>query len=156
MPAGVRPWPAAELFVTDTTLSPTRASAQSAVYAVILAVSFCHLLNDIMQSLLAAIYPMLKDDYGLDYWQIGLLTMTFQVTASLLQPAIGMYTDRRPLPYSLPAGMGATLVGLIFLAYAAHYGVLLFGAALVGLGSAVFHPESSRVARLASGGRYGL
>lgn len=142
--------------MTDTTASAGRIPAETTAYAVILAVSFCHLLNDIMQSLLSAIYPMLKADYGLDFWQIGLLTMTFQVTASLLQPVIGIYTDRRPLPYSLPVGMGSTLVGLMFLAFAGQYALLLVGAALVGLGSAVFHPESSRVARLASGGKYGL
>jgi FSR family fosmidomycin resistance protein-like MFS transporter len=142
--------------LTDTTATAGRIQAETTAYAVILAVSFCHLLNDIMQSLLSAIYPMLKADYGLDFWQIGLLTMTFQVTASLLQPAIGIYTDKRPLPYSLPVGMGSTLIGLIFLAFAGQYALLLAGAALVGLGSAVFHPESSRVARLASGGRYGL
>jgi FSR family fosmidomycin resistance protein-like MFS transporter len=142
--------------MTDTTASAGRIPAETTAYAVILAVSFCHLLNDIMQSLLSAIYPMLKADYGLDFWQIGLMTMTFQVTASLLQPLIGIYTDKRPLPYSLPVGMGSTLIGLIFLAFAGQYALLLVGAALVGLGSAVFHPESSRVARLASGGRYGL
>jgi FSR family fosmidomycin resistance protein-like MFS transporter len=109
-----------------------------------------------MQSLLSALYPMLKDSYGLDFWQIGLLTMAFQVTASLLQPLIGMYTDKRPMPYSLPVGMGSTLAGLLFLAYAWDYSFLLLGAMLIGFGSAVFHPESSRVARLASGGRYGL
>ena len=142
--------------MTDTTASAGRIPAETTTYAVILAVSFCHLINDIMQSLLSAIYPMLKSDYGLDFWQIGLLTMTFQVTASLLQPAIGIYTDKRPLPYSLPVGMGSTLIGLMFLAFADQYALLLVGAALVGLGSAVFHPESSRVARLASGGKYGL
>ena len=142
--------------MSDTTADAARMTVGTTAYAVILAVSFCHLLNDTMQSLLSAIYPMLKADYGLDFWQIGLLTLTFQVTASLLQPLIGMYTDRRPLPYSLPVGMGASLVGLLFLAYADRYGILLVGAALVGLGSAVFHPKSSRVARLASGGRYGL
>ncbi len=142
--------------MTDTTANAGRIPAETTAYAVILAVSFCHLINDIMQSLLSAIYPMLKSDYGLDFWQIGLLTMTFQVTASLLQPAIGIYTDKRPLPYSLPVGMGSTLIGLMFLAFAGQYALLLVGAALVGLGSAVFHPESSRVARLASGGKYGL
>lgn len=142
--------------LTDTTANAGRIPAETTAYAVILAVSFCHLINDIMQSLLSAIYPMLKSDYGLDFWQIGLLTMTFQVTASLLQPAIGIYTDKRPLPYSLPVGMGSTLIGLMFLAFAGQYALLLVGAALVGLGSAVFHPESSRVARLASGGKYGL
>lgn len=123
---------------------------------IILAVSVCHLINDVMQSLLTAIYPILKDNYGLDFVQIGLLTFTFQVTASLLQPAIGMYTDKRPLPYSLPVGMGCSLVGLIILGFAHSYELLLLGSAFVGLGSAIFHPESSRVARLASGGRHGL
>lgn len=140
-----------------TTPSPVQPhGAEGTAFLVILAVSFCHMVNDIMQSLLAAIYPLLKDGYNLDFWQIGLLTFTFQVTASLLQPVIGMYTDRRPLPYSLPWGMGASLIGLFFIAYAGHYWLLLFGAALIGIGSAVFHPESSRVARLASGGRFGL
>src|SRR5690606_633817 len=109
-----------------------------------------------MQSLLAAIYPLLKESYHLDFWQIGLLTLAFQGTASLLQPLIGMYTDRRPLPYSLPAGMACSLVGLVVLAYAHNYSVLVLGSMLIGLGSAIFHPESSRVARLASGGRFGL
>ncbi len=131
-------------------------SAQATVFAVILAVSFCHCINDIMQSLLAAIYPLLKDNYGLDFWQIGLLTFTFQVTASLLQPGIGMITDRKPMPYSLPWGMASSLVGLVVLAHAGHYWLLLVGASLIGIGSAVFHPESSRIARLASGGRHGL
>ena len=129
---------------------------EATTYAVILAVSFCHLLNDVMQSLLAALYPMLKSDYALDFWQVGLLTMAFQVTASLLQPLIGMVADKRPMPYSLSAGMGSTLVGLVLLASASAYPLLLAGAMLIGFGSAVFHPEASRVARLASGGRYGL
>jgi MFS transporter, FSR family, fosmidomycin resistance protein len=124
--------------------------------SIIIAVSACHLINDIMQSMLMAIYPYLKQNYGLDYVQIGLLTFTFQVTASLLQPAIGIYTDRKPLPYSLPVGMGSSLVGLIVLGFSSNYPMLLVGSALVGLGSAIFHPESSRVARLASGGRHGL
>src|SRR5690606_10776398 len=114
------------------------------------------MLNDVMQSLLSAIYPMLKEDYGLDFWQIGLLTFTFQVTASLLQPVVGIYTDKRPLPYSLTFGMGSSTIGLALLAGAHSYGLLLLGAAFVGIGSAIFHPESSRVARMASGGRYGL
>jgi len=142
--------------LTDTTAAPYRLRSDPTVYSVILAVSFCHFINDIMQSLLAAIYPMIKEDYGLDFWQIGLLTFTFQVTASLLQPLIGMYTDKRPLPYSLSFGMGSSLVGLLLLGFATHYWVLLVGAAFIGIGSAIFHPESSRVARLASGGRYGL
>ena len=114
------------------------------------------MINDIMQSLLAALYPMLKEDYALDFWQIGLLTLTFQVTASLLQPGIGHYTDKRPMPYSLPVGMASSMVGLLLLAYAASYPLLLTGAAMIGIGSAIFHPEASRVARMASGGRYGL
>ncbi|MEO9614442.1 MAG: MFS transporter [Nitratireductor sp.] len=142
--------------MADTIASPARLAPERTVYAVILAVSFCHLLNDVMQSLLAALYPMLKGDYGLDFWQIGLLTLAFQVTASLLQPLVGIVADRRPMPYSLSAGMGSTMIGLLLLATAGSYGLLLLGAAFVGLGSAIFHPESSRVARLASGGRYGL
>jgi FSR family fosmidomycin resistance protein-like MFS transporter len=125
-------------------------------FTVILAISFCHGINDIMQSLLAAIYPLLKDNYGLDFWQIGLLTFTFQLTASLLQPVVGWVTDKRPMPYSLPWGMASSLVGLIVLAHAGHYWLLLAGASLIGIGSAVFHPESSRIARFASGGRFGL
>lgn len=131
-------------------------TAQATTFSIILAVSFCHFLNDLMQTLLASIYPLLKRDYGLDFWQIGLLTMAFQVTASLLQPLIGLYTDKRPLPRSLPLGMASTLVGLFILAYAGSYIFLVLGACMIGLGSAIFHPESSRVARLASGGRYGL
>ena len=148
--------------MTETTLAPDHDRAvpqdrvQTTVFAIILAVSLGHMINDIMQSLLAAIYPMLKTDFQLDFWQIGLLTMVFQVTASLLQPLIGMYTDKRPLPYSLPVGMASSLVGLVVLGYAPNYALLVVGAMLIGFGSAIFHPESSRVARLASGGRFGL
>jgi len=142
--------------VTDTTAPAARLAPSTTAFGVILAVSFCHLLNDMMQSLLAAIYPMLKADYGLSFWQIGLLTLAFQATASLLQPLIGMYTDKRPLPYSLPFGSASTLIGVLLLASATHYPMLILGAALIGIGSAIFHPESSRVARLASGGRYGM
>ncbi len=142
--------------MTDTTATAARPSATATAFTVILAVSFCHCINDIMQSLLSAIYPLLKDNYGLDFWQIGLLTFTFQVTASLLQPVIGWITDKKPMPYSLPWGMASSLVGLIILAYAGHYWLLLAGASLIGIGSAVFHPESSRIARYASGGRFGL
>jgi FSR family fosmidomycin resistance protein-like MFS transporter len=140
----------------DSSRSALRAPIASASLAILLAVSFCHLLNDVMQSLLAAIYPMLKHDYGLDFWQIGLLTMAFQMTASLLQPFVGHYTDKRPVPYSTSIGMGSTFAGLILLAYASSYAGLLVGAACVGIGSAIFHPESSRIARLASGGRHGF
>jgi FSR family fosmidomycin resistance protein-like MFS transporter len=138
------------------TIAGRKPAAEGAAYAVIFAVSFCHLLNDTMQSLLAAIYPMLKADYGLEFWQIGFLTMAFQVTASLLQPVIGTYTDKHPMPYSLPAAMACTFCGLLLLATADTYPLLVLGACCVGLGSAIFHPESSRVARLASGGRHGL
>ena len=125
------------------------------VYAIVAGLSLCHFLNDMMQSMLAAIYPMLKANYALSFAQIGFLTFAFQVTASLLQPLIGAYADKRPLTYSLPVGMAFTFCGLIALAFAGQYALLVAGACLVGLGSAVFHPESSRVARLASGGRHG-
>ncbi len=124
--------------------------------SVLLAISFSHLLNDMMQSLLPSMYPMLKSSYRLSFVQIGLLTFTYQVTASLLQPIIGAFTDRKPKPYSLPVGMGFTLCGLLLLASAHVFGLLLIAAALVGTGSSVFHPESSRVARMASGGAHGL
>jgi len=132
------------------------APAATTAFGILLAISFCHLLNDMMQSLLPALYPMLKSSYELSYAQIGLLTFTFQITASLLQPIIGSYTDRRPRPYSLAAGMGFTLVGLTLLAWARSFPLLLLAAASIGSGSSVFHPESSRVARMASGGRHGL
>jgi FSR family fosmidomycin resistance protein-like MFS transporter len=119
-------------------------------------VALCHGINDIMQSLLTAIYPILKQSYGLDFVQLGLLTLTFQCTASLLQPVIGIYTDKRPLPYSIATGMAFTAVGLLLLGFAHDYWLLLIGSAFIGFGSAVFHPESSRVARLASGGRHGF
>jgi FSR family fosmidomycin resistance protein-like MFS transporter len=125
-------------------------------FTILSAITFCHLLNDTMQSLLPAIYPTLKANYGLSFGQIGLITFTFQSTASLLQPVVGHYTDRRPLPYSLAVGMGFTLVGLLMLSVAASFPALLAAAGMVGLGSAIFHPESSRVARMASGGRHGL
>lgn len=123
---------------------------------IIVAVSLCHMLNDIMQSLLPAIYPLLKVEFDLTFAQIGFLTLAFQITASLLQPAVGIITDKRPMPYSLPFGMGSTLIGLILLSQAHTYPMLVFGACLIGFGSAIFHPEASRVARLASGGRFGF
>ncbi len=129
---------------------------QRTLFPVLLAVSFCHLLNDLIQSLLPAIYPILKDGYALSFAQIGYITLAFQLTASLLQPVVGLYTDRRPVPFSLPAGMGCTLAGLLLLSAAGSFGLLLVAAGLVGLGSSVFHPEAARVARAASGGRYGL
>ena len=129
---------------------------QRATLPILLALSFSHLLNDMMQSLVPAIYPIIKDAYHLDFGQIGLITFTFQLTASLFQPLVGAYTDRSPQPYSLVAGMGMMLLGLIVLANAGSYGMLLLGAGLVGTGSSIFHPESTRMARLASGGRHGF
>ena len=134
---------------------PCLGTAPEATFSIVLALSFAHLLNDMMQSLLPAIYPLIKDAYGLDFGQIGLITLAFQLTASLLQPVVGMVTDRRPQPYSLVVGMGSTLVGLIVLAHAGSYAMLLVGAVLIGTGSSIFHPESTRMARLASGGRQG-
>jgi MFS transporter, FSR family, fosmidomycin resistance protein len=131
-------------------------SPEGTLLRVLAAVSFCHLLNDMLQSLLPSIYPILKSSFHLNFSQIGLLTLTFQITASLLQPFIGHFTDRRPLPYSLPIGMACTLVGLVLLAFAPTFGLLLFAASLFGVGSAIFHPESSRVARMASGGKHGF
>ena len=125
-------------------------------FAVLVSLSACHLLNDMNQSLVPAIYPVLKQSYSLDFGQIGLITLAFQLTASMLQPVVGMVTDRRAQPFSLPIGMASSLVGLLLLARAHSYGMILFSAALVGMGSAVFHPEASRVARMASGGRYGF
>jgi MFS transporter, FSR family, fosmidomycin resistance protein len=120
------------------------------------AISFSHFLNDMLQSLIPAIYPQLKDTFSLSFTQIGMLTLTYQITASLLQPAVGFYTDHYPKPYSLPVGMGFTLMGLLLLSTATSFGILLIAVGLVGAGSSVFHPESSRVARMASAGQYGL
>lgn len=125
-------------------------------FRVLGAISFSHFLNDMLQSLLLAIYPLLKGNYQLSFAEIGLMTLTYQCTASLLQPLVGLYTDKKPMPYSLVLGMGATLCGLLLLSSAGSFPLLLLAAALVGTGSSVFHPESSRVARMASGGRPGL
>ena len=125
-------------------------------FGVIGAVSFVHVLNDMMQSVIVAIYPLLKGEFDLTFFQIGAITLTFQLTASLLQPVVGMVTDKHPLPYSLPVGMCFTLSGLLLLSVAPSYPILLVAVALVGCGSSVFHPESARVARMASGGRFGL
>ncbi|MFM0312833.1 MFS transporter [Paraburkholderia sp. RL17-383-BIF-A] len=139
-----------------TTAAQPAVKVQRTVYSVLGAISFSHLLNDMIQSLILAIYPMLKDNFSLSFGQIGLITLTYQITASLLQPLVGIYTDKHPKPYSLPVGMGFTLAGLLLMSVAPNFGVLLVAAALVGCGSSVFHPESSRVARMASGGRHGL
>jgi len=131
-------------------------AASRAVLPILLAVSAGHFLNDTMQSALLSVYPLLKQALALDFLQIGIITLVFQLTASILQPMIGLYTDRRPQPFSLPFGMAATFVGMLLLAVAGGFAAVLLAAALIGIGSSVFHPEASRVARLASGGRYGL
>jgi FSR family fosmidomycin resistance protein-like MFS transporter len=131
-------------------------SRSNTVYNVLVAVSVGHLMNDLIQSLLPAVYPLLKTEFTLDFWHIGLITLTNQMTASLLQPVVGHFTDRTPRPYSLALGMTSTLFGILLLAAAPRFGLLIPAAALIGIGSAVFHPESSRVARMASGGQHGL
>lgn len=136
-------------------LHPAPAAAKVAI-GVLTAVSVCHLLNDMVQSLLPSIYPILKSSFHLNFGQIGLLSLTYQVVASLLQPLVGLYTDRRPMPYALAVGMGFTLTGILMLAVAPTFTLLLVAAAVVGTGSAIFHPESSRIARIASGGRHGF
>jgi hypothetical protein len=128
----------------------------SATFTILISLSLCHFLNDMNQSLVPAVYPILKQSYQLDFGQIGLITLAFQLTASLLQPVVGMVTDKRPTPFSLPVAMGCGLFGLLLLSVAGSYPMILIAAAMVGLGSSVFHPESSRVARMASGGRYGF
>ncbi|CAO3358229.1 Fosmidomycin resistance protein [Azospirillum palustre] len=140
--------------MTDTTMS--RPSAGSTAFSILAAISACHLLNDMIQSLLPAVYPILKDEFGLSFAQLGLLTFVYQLTASLLQPLVGLFTDRKPMPYSLVFGMGSTLLGLLTLAWAPGFPALLAGGMLLGFGSSVFHPEASRIARQASGGAHGL
>src|ERR1700689_1926692 len=142
----------AKSFAADSPLAavaPTR-------FSLLGALSFSHFLNDMMQSLIVSIYPLLKGEFHLSFVQIGTITLTYQACASLLQPLIGVYTDKHPKPYSLSAGMCFTLVGIVTLAFAPNYTSVLAAAALIGAGSAIFHPESSRIARLASGGRHGL
>lgn len=142
--------------VAVKTAEASASQHQQTVFAVLAALSLSHLLNDTIQSLITAIYPILKDKYLLSFTQIGLITFAFQITASLLQPVVGYYTDRHPKPFSLASGMGVTLAGLLLLSVASNFHVILVAAAMVGVGSAVFHPESSRVARMASGGRHGF
>jgi MFS transporter, FSR family, fosmidomycin resistance protein len=139
-----------------TELAEGRHPAENTVFAVLIAISFSHLLNDTIQSVIPAIYPILKTSFHLNFTQIGLITLTFQLTASLLQPFVGFYTDHRPKPYSLAIGMGFTLVGLLLLSKANNFAMILCSAALVGMGSSIFHPEASRLARMASGGRHGF
>jgi FSR family fosmidomycin resistance protein-like MFS transporter len=134
----------------------TAVAGGGAVFSILFMTSGAHALNDVMQSLLSALYPLLRSTFHLDYGQVGLITLTFQCTASLLQPIVGLSTDRKPRPYSLPIGMAVTMIGLVLLSTAGRFETLLFAAACVGIGSSVFHPEASRVARMASGGRHGL
>ncbi len=140
----------------EPTLALPTVKAPSATLAVLFALSFSHLLNDAIQALIPAIYPLLKTSYALSFTQIGLITLTFQMVGSVLQPIVGSYTDRHPKPYSLVVGMGITLSGLVLLALAPSYHIVILAAGMVGMGSAVFHPESSRMARMASGGRHGF
>lgn len=141
---------------TATAVTGNTPVQSSPTLKVLSALSASHLLNDMMQSLLLALYPLLKGKLALSFGEVGLITLTYQLTASLFQPLIGLYTDRRPLRYALPAGMSSTLCGLLLLGFAPSFGAVLGAASLIGLGSAVFHPESSRIARFASGGRHGL
>ena len=145
-------------FTVDTPGVATPAAGQIAQtrFNVLGAISFSHFLNDMMQSLIVAIYPLLKGEFHLSFVQIGAITLTYQICASVLQPVIGIYTDKHPKPYSLSLGMSFTLIGIVTLAFAPSYTSVLVAAALVGAGSSIFHPESSRIARLASGGRHGL
>ena len=161
-----KPVVVSEEALTEPVIVPDAASGFSAqaarpayagpAYIVLVGISFSHFLNDTMQSLIASVYPLLKDSYALDFAQIGLITLAFQFTASLLQPLVGHFTDKKAQPFSLAIGMTSTFFGLLLLSAARQYFVILIAAALVGLGSAVFHPESARIARLASGGRYGF
>lgn len=148
--------PSSDAATSPDGASPAAGHHRETVLAILLALSLSHCLNDVMQSLIPAVYPLLKDNYGLNYFQVGLITFTFQCTASLLQPLVGMYTDRHPKPYSLAIGMCSTFAGLNMLAFASTFPTILVAAAMVGVGSSVFHPEASRVARLASGGKYGF
>ncbi|WP_226457643.1 MFS transporter [Pseudomonas sp. AF03-9] len=138
------------------TAAPTTSQTSPLVMRILGACALAHLINDLIQAVLPSIYPMLKANYGLSFAQVGLITLTFQLTASLLQPWIGYHTDRHPKPWLLPAGMVCTLVGILMLAFVGTFPAILLAAGLVGVGSSTFHPETSRVARLASGGRYGL
>ncbi|MFW9266130.1 MFS transporter [Pseudomonas sp. NR3] len=143
---------------TPADATPIRATPQSSplVMRIIGAVALAHLINDLIQAVLPSIYPMLKDSYGLTFTQVGLITLTFQLTASLLQPWVGYHTDRHPKPWLLPAGTVCTLIGIVMMSMVGSFAMILLAAALIGIGSSTFHPEASRVARLASGGRYGL
>jgi FSR family fosmidomycin resistance protein-like MFS transporter len=148
--------PTASAAVEPRAPETSKQVGEKLVLSILLAAAFCHFLNDMVQSLIPAIYPILKKSFHLDFGQIGMITLTYQITASLLQPLIGHFNDRHPRPYSLAVGMGFTLVGLVALSRVSTYPMLLCGAAMVGIGSAVFHPESSRVVRMVSGGQHGF
>jgi len=145
--AGMTPSSPAQKFAT---------AASGPAFAILIMISLSHLLNDLMQSVVPAVYPILKDKFNLDYADVGLLTFTWQLMASILQPIVGIYTDKHPKPFSLAVGMGSTLTGLVIMAFANSFAMLLVGVAVIGIGSSIFHPESSRVARMASGGRHGF
>lgn len=140
----------------ETAKAQVQQAAQQTVFSILIALSFSHMMNDTIQSLIPAIYPIVKDSLRLSFSQIGLITLTYQLTASLLQPLVGLYTDKKPQPYSLAIGMGFTLVGLVCLSQAHHFYLVLLSVALVGIGSSIFHPEASRLAYMASGGRHGM
>src|ERR1700712_3494592 len=131
-------------------------AVQKTVYSILFTISFSHLLNDMMQSVIPSVYPLVRENFHLNFSQIGLITLTYQLTASLLQPFVGFYTDKTPRPYSLPIGMGCTLLGLVLLSRASSFYMLLVSVACVGVGSSIFHPESSRIGYMASGGKRGL
>ena len=150
------PSPTMDVVMNATAAARRSPAPELTVFSVILAISFCHLLNDMMQSLLPAIYPSLKTELHLSFAQIGLVTLVYQLTASVLQPLVGFYADKRPTPNALPGGTLFSLAGLLILSVAHTYWLLLVGASMLGMGSSVFHPESSRVARMAAGGRHGL
>lgn len=141
---------------TAATKNITQQVKQVTAYGILFSISFSHMLNDMLQSLIPSIYPLLKDTFRLSFAQIGLITFTYQMTASILQPFVGSYTDKRPQPFSLAIGMGFTLAGLVMISYAGSFHIILASVALIGMGSSVFHPESSKIAHAASGGRFGF
>src|SRR5450432_2956666 len=145
-----------ETHLTQCEIAPGKRAGNPTVLAILFAISFSHLLNDTIQSLIPAIYPLLKTSFHLSFVQVGLITLAFQMTASILQPCVGLYTDRWPKPFSLAWGMGLTLGGLVLLSRGGSFHMIVLAAALVGMGSSIFHPASSRVAYLASGGRHGF
>src|SRR5579875_856669 len=142
--------------IEEQHLTITKQAAEGTIFSILLTISFSHLLNDTIQSLIPSIYPIVKSSFHLTFGQVGLITLTFQLAASLFQPFVGFYTDKKPQPFSLATGMGFTLMGLVCLAFASHFAWVLISVGLIGTGSSVFHPEASKVAYMASGGRRGL